>query len=35
MFFPHNSDVLGGLVSKMAYASHLKEDIAKKAFEYL
>lgn len=35
MFFPHDSDVLGELVSKRAYASLLKEDITKKAFKYL
>lgn len=35
IFSPHDSDVLGELVSKMAYASLLKEDITKKAFKYL
>lgn len=34
-FLPHNSDVPGGLVFKMAYASLLKEDITKKAIKHL
>lgn len=34
MFLPSNSDVPGGLISKMAYASLLKEGITKKALKY-
>jgi len=35
MFFPHNSDVFGGLASEMAYASVVKQGITKKAFKFL
>lgn len=34
MFFTSNSDVPGGLVSKIVYASPLKQAVTKKALKY-